>query len=207
MGQAARGRAQTLCAHDGSVRGLLRAHGSSRRPGDRFPRKDGRTRQYADHVHLRQRRELRRRTERVGQREQVLQQRAGRFEAESGGDRRTRRPEILQSLCMGMDARGQHAVQAMEARNLSGRDRRSVHRSLAEGHQEYGQGLSAIRSRHRHGSNRARGVRRRSADAYSRGHPVAARRRQLRPCLPGLEGGEPAQDAIFRDVCAPLALS
>ena len=42
---------------------------------------------------------------------------------------------------------------------------RSVHRSLAEGHQEYGQGLPPIRARHRHGSDRARGARGRGADA------------------------------------------
>ncbi len=116
-------------------------------------------------------------------------------------------PEIFQSLRLGMDARGQHAVQALEARDLSRRHRRSLHRPLAEGHQEYGQGLPAIRARHRHGSNRARSARRRGADAYSRRHPIADRGRQFRPCLPGFEGGEPAQDAIFRDVRAPVDLS
>ncbi len=76
VGQAAGRPAQALCADDGGVRGLLRAHGPSCRPADRFPRPSRRTRQYADHVHLRQWRELGRRSERLGQREQVLQQRA-----------------------------------------------------------------------------------------------------------------------------------
>ena len=47
----------------------------------------------------------------------------------------------------------------------------------------------------------------RSADPRSRRQPVADRRRELRPCLPGREGREPAQDAIFRDVRPPLDLS
>ena len=160
-----------------------------------------------DHVHLRQRREFRGRTERVGQREQVLQQRAGRSEAESGGDRRTRRPQIFQSLRLGMDARRQHAVQALEARDLSRRHCRPVHRSLAQRAQEHGQGLSPVRARGRHGPDRARGACGRAADAHPGRHPIADRRRELRPCLPGPEGGKPPQDAIFRNVRAPVDLS
>ena len=170
MGQAAGGRAQALCADDGGVRRLLRAHGPPCRPADRFPRPSRRTRQYADHVHLRQWRELRGRPERLGQREQVLQQCAGRSEAESGGDRRPRRPEIFQSLRLGMDQRRQYAVQALEARNLSRRDGRPVPRSLAEGRQGQGKGLPPVRARDRHGPERARGARGRSADASSRRH-------------------------------------
>ena len=170
MGEASGRRAQALCAHDGGVRGLLRAHGPPCRPADRFSRTSRRARQYADHVHLRQWRELRGRPARVGQREQVLQQCAGRSEAEFGGDRRTRRPEIFQSLRLGMDARRQHAVQALEARNLSRRHVRSVPRSLAEGHQGQGQGLPPVRARDRHGPERARGAWGRSADASSRRH-------------------------------------
>ena len=165
MGQAAGGRAQTLCAHDGGVRRLLRAHGPSCRPADRLPRPSRRTRQYADHVHLRQRRQLGGRPERLGQREQVLQQRAGRPEAESGGDRRPRRPEIFQSLRLGMDQRRQHAVQALEARNLSRRNRRS--RSSSTGRRaSKARERSAINSRTR--STWSRACSRRSASKRRR---------------------------------------
>ena len=47
------------------------------RPPVQFPEDDRRVGEHADHVHLRQRRQLRRRPDRIGQREQVLQQRAG----------------------------------------------------------------------------------------------------------------------------------
>ena len=108
---------------------------------------------------------------RVGQREQVLQQRAGRPEAKSGGDRRTRRPEIFQPLRLGMDERRQHAVPALEARNLSRRRLRSVPRALAEGHQGEGKDLPSVRARDRHGPERARSARRSSRRRRSEASP------------------------------------
>ena len=144
LGQAPGRRAQTLRAHDGSVRGLLRAHGPPGRTTARVPEEHRTARQHADHADLRQRRQRRRRADRIGQREQVLQQRARRSPAEPRGDRRTRRAEVLQPLRLGLDVCGQHAVPALEARNLPRRRQRSVHRPLAQGHQ--GQGRDSARS-------------------------------------------------------------
>ena len=75
--------------------GLPRAHRPSLRPAVRVPEDDRRVRQHAHHVHLRQRRQRRGRPDRLGQREQVLQQRAGVAGAEPGGDRRARRAEYF----------------------------------------------------------------------------------------------------------------
>ena len=106
-----------------------------------FLKNDRRVRQHADHVHLRQRRQRRGRPDRVGQREQVLQQRAGlRSKQNLAADRRARRAEVLQSLRVGLDVRRQHAVPPLEARDLPRRHQRPVHRPLAEGHQGQGRG-------------------------------------------------------------------
>src|SRR5208282_2101141 len=61
-------------------------------------------------------------------------------------DRRTRQPEVFQSLRLGLDLRRQHAVSALEARNLSRRRIRPVHRALAEGHQGEGRNTPSIRT-------------------------------------------------------------
>ena len=79
-----------------------------------------RTRQHADHADLGQWRELGRRTDRLDQRKQVLQQRPGRSEGKSRGARRSRRAQIFQPLPLGLDVRRQHAVQALEARDFRG---------------------------------------------------------------------------------------
>ena len=55
-------------------------------------------------------------------------------ETESDSDRRDRRPEVLQPLPVGLDLCRQHAVSPLEARDLSRRHQRPVHRPLAEGH-------------------------------------------------------------------------
>ncbi len=67
---------------------------------------------------------------RLGQRGQVLQQRARRPGAEPRRHRRHRRAEILQPLSVGLDPRRQHAVPALEARDLS-RRRRPIRSSSA----------------------------------------------------------------------------
>ena len=54
------------------------------------------------------------------------------LEDEPQGDRRAGRPEVLQPLPVGLGVGGQHAVPALEARDLPGRRRRSVHRPLAD---------------------------------------------------------------------------
>ena len=93
---------------------------------------------------------------RLGQREQVLQQRAGQPGAEPGGDRRHRRTEVLQSLPVGLDPRGQHAVPPLEARDLSRRRQRPVPRLLAQGDEGARRGPHPVRTRHRHGADRPR---------------------------------------------------
>ena len=57
--------------------GFLTHTDSPLRPAVRVPEVDRRVRQHPDHVHLRQRRQLGGRPDRIGEREQVLQQRAG----------------------------------------------------------------------------------------------------------------------------------
>ena len=163
---------RSVRADDGSVRRLPRTHRSLHRRADRVPQGDRRIRQHADHGDLRQRRQRRRRAERLGQRRQVLQQRSRRPEAEPGRDRRHRRAEVLQPLSLGLDIRRQHAVPALEARDLSWRRFRSVHRHLAEGHQGQGRGAHAVLPRHRHGADRAGCARHRAADADPRRHAV-----------------------------------
>ena len=59
-------------------------------------------------------------------------------------DRRAGRPGDFQPLSLGLGVCGQHALPALEARDLPRRRQRPVHRPLAEGHQ--GQGRSAGRS-------------------------------------------------------------
>ncbi len=70
-------REEALCPHDGGVRRIPDPHGLPLRPPVQLPEDDRRVGEHADHVHLRQRRQRGRRTARIGQREQVLQQRAG----------------------------------------------------------------------------------------------------------------------------------
>ena len=53
-------------------------------------------------------------------------------------DRRTGGAVDIQSLCLGLDFRGQYAVPPLEARDLPRRHQRPVHRPLAEGHQGEG---------------------------------------------------------------------
>ena len=121
LGQAAGRRAAPLRADDGGLRRLPRAHRPLHRRADRVPQGARRIREHADHGDLGQRRQRRGRSERLGQRRQVLQQRARRPEAEPGRDRRHRRTEVLQPLSLGLDPRRQHAVPALEARDLSRR--------------------------------------------------------------------------------------
>ena len=115
------------------------------------------TRQHAHHGDLRQRRERRGRPDGLGQREQVLQQRAGRSLEQNlaaiddlGG------PKYFNHYAWGWTIRRQHAVPALEARDLSRRRQRSVHRALAQRHQGEGRDSHPVRARHRHGAHGAR---------------------------------------------------
>ena len=100
--------------------------------------------------------------------------------AEPRRPRRPRWPEVLQPLPVGLDVRGQHAVPAVEARDLPRRRFRRVHRALAQGHQGQGRDPQPVRARDRHGAHRARVTRHRRTDRAPRGGPVRARGRQLR---------------------------
>ena len=82
-------------------------------------------------------------------------------------DRRDRRPEALQPLPVGLDLGRQHAVPALEARDLPRRRLRPVHRLLAGGHQGQGRGPEPVRAHHRHGADRARPARPRAAGRRS----------------------------------------
>ena len=93
---------------------------------------------------------------RIGQRKQILQQRSGFARGESQEDRQAGRPRNLQPLSLGLGARRQHALPALEARDLSRRRQRPVHRALAQGHQSQGRNPYPVRARHRHGADRAR---------------------------------------------------
>ena len=107
---------------------------------------------------------------------------------------------------MGLDLCRQHAVPPLEARDLSRRHQRSVHRALAEGHQGQGRDPHAVRPRHRHGADRARPARHRAAgdrsaasrSRRSQGVSFAARLRRRRRA-------EQAPHAVLRDVRPPLA--
>ncbi len=101
-------------------------------------------------------------------------------------------PKYFNHYAVGLDVRRQHAVPALEARDLSRRRQRSVHRPLAEGHQGQGRDSHAVRARHRHGADRARCARHRAADGDPRRDAVADRRRQLRAHLRRRQGGEPS---------------
>ena len=136
--EAARQGAEAVRPDDGGVRRLPGAHRPSHRATDRLPRRARRARQHADHGDLRQRRQLRGRPDRIGQREQVLQQRARLVGAEPRRARRSRRTEVLQPLRLGMDLGGQHAVPSLEAGDVPRRRHRPVHRPLAEGDQGQG---------------------------------------------------------------------
>ena len=122
-------------------------------------------------------------------------------------DRRARRADDVQSLRLGLDARRQHALPPLEARDLSRRRQRPVPRALAERDQGEGTGPDAVRARHRHGADRARGAGPRSPDEHQGRHAVADRGAQLRARLRRCEGAVEARDAVLRDVRAPVDLS
>ena len=96
-----------------------------------LPGGDRRARQHAVPPHLRQRRELRGRSGRLAQRDDVLQRRPRVDRGEPRAARRAGRPQRLQPLRLGMDERRQHAVPPLEARDVPGRHHRPVHRVVA----------------------------------------------------------------------------
>ena len=121
-------------------------------------------------------------------------------------DRGDRRAEVLQPLPVGLDVGGQHAVPALEARDLPRRRVRPIHRVLAEGHRRQGRGARAVRARHRHGPDRARRARHRAAGHDPRRPAVAAARHQPRPHLRRRRRGQRAHDPVLRDDGPPVDL-
>ena len=77
-------------------------------------------------------------------------------------------PKYFNHYSWGWTLRRQHAVPPLEARDLSRRRQRPVHRPLAEGDQGEGRDPHAVRPRHRHGADRARGAGHRSRRRRSR---------------------------------------
>ena len=193
------GGAEAVQPDDGGVRGLPQPHRPPPRSVARLPREGGPAREHAGDGDLRQRRQRRRRPDRYDERGAVLQQRAGVGRRQPEGDRRDRRPQPLQPLPVGLDVRGQHPVPALEAGDLPRRGQRPVHRQLAERDRLQGRGAHPVRARDRHGPDRARRARDRTADADPRRHAGAAARGQLRPHLRRPAGDEQTQDAVLRD--------
>ena len=104
--------------------------------------------------HLRQRRLGRRRSERLGQREQVLQQRAGRHGRQPDAARQARLARNLQPLPDRLGDGVQHALQAVQALDLGRRRLRPDDRALAQGHQSQGRAARPVHPLHRHRADR-----------------------------------------------------
>ena len=102
----------------------------------------------------------------------LFDRRPQRASGRPGGARRPRRPEILQPLRLGLDLRRRHAVQALEAGDLSGRRLRPLPGPLAQGHQGQGRDPAPVRARDRHGADRPRRARHPTARPDPRRHPV-----------------------------------
>ena len=124
-------RAAPLRPDDGGVRRVRVARRSPLRSHPRHVGAHRRARQHADHDHLRQRRVGRGRSDRLVQRDAVLQQRPRVVRGEPGPDRRARRPEVVQPLPVRLDVGRQHPVPPLEAGDLPGRGDRPVHPRLA----------------------------------------------------------------------------
>ena len=93
----------------------------------------------------------------------------GELRGEPREDRRARRPEVLQPLPVGLDVGREHAVPALEARDLPRRGDRPVHRLLAGRDGGARRGPHAVRARDRHGPDRARRARASSRPEAIRG--------------------------------------
>ena len=113
-----------------------------------------------------------------------------------------RRPRALQPLPVGLDLRGQHAVPALEARDVPRRLHGPVHRLLAGRRQGARRGPHPVRPHHRHGAHGARPARRRAARGDPGRDPGAHRGRELRPRARRCRRPEPAPHAVLRDARA-----
>ena len=132
--------------------------------------------------------------DRLVQRDAVLQQRARELRGEPREDRRARRPEVLQPLPVGLDVGRQHPVPALEARDLPRRRDRPVHPLLAGRDGRPRRDPHAVRPRDRHGPDRARRARRRSAP----GDPRRRRSRRSRASASPTRSTTPTRRASTR---------
>ena len=105
----------------------------------------------------------RRRPERLGQREQVLQWDPGHDRAEPRAPRRPRLDQDLQPLSGRLGLGLQHAVQDVEALQLRGRRGRPAARLVAQGHRREGRAPAPVPARHRHRADDLRPPRPRAA--------------------------------------------
>ena len=67
-------------------------------------------------------------------------------------------PEYFNHYRLGLDLGRQHPLPPLEARDLSRRHQRSLHRSLPQWHPGQGGGAHAVHPRHRHGADGTRPV-------------------------------------------------
>ena len=164
--------------------GFLEPHRSPLRPAPRLPRADRRARQHARSWSISDNGA----SAEGGptgsvEREPVLQQRARTtFEENLDAHRRARRPEVLQPLPVGLGLGRQHAVPALEARDLPRRRRPTRSSShWPDGHRGQGRDAHAVRARRSTWCPTvldALGIEPPADDP--RRHPVADRGRQLR---------------------------
>ena len=178
MGHAVGRRAAAVLAHGRGVRRVPLAHRRPDRPPARIPRGDRPAREHDDRAGLRQRRQRRGRSERLGQREQVLQRRAGRHRGEPRAARRSRQPADLQPLPERVGDGVQHAVQDVEALRVQRRQQRPVHHLLAQGDHRQGRGPRPVPPRDRHRPHGPRLPRRRAAGDDQGPRPERLRRDQ-----------------------------
>ena len=126
------GRAAAVRADGRGVRRLPQPRRPRDRPGARLPRRDRPARQHDRRARVRQRCVGRGRTERLGQREQVLQRDPRQHRGQPAVPRRPRQPEDLQPLPDRLGVGVQHALQDVEAlQQLRRRHRRPDDRLVA----------------------------------------------------------------------------
>ena len=112
-------------------------------------------------------------------------------------------PEHFNHYPVGLDVGRQHAVPALEARDLPRRLHGPVHRLLARRDQGARRGPPAVRPHHRHGADGPRPPRRRAAGRDPRRHPGADPGRELRPRARRSRRSEPAPHPVLRDARPP----